>query len=341
MYPFCTICPFVVILSWCAFFSAVSAADVVSEPVSKSPEAVVLGQAPWQFRTTPGWGGSMEGKGPFHGGLVVLSDGHVIGSSDGEKGLLEFTANGELVKAFAPTWKGIHQLALVKEGDQEFLYGAHLLSHQVVKLRRDGTAVWTLGTPPVPTLYPTADTFKPTSVAVASDGSLFVSDGYGRFVIHRYDAERRYVGYFGDAAGPGQLKNPHAIFMIQNQGEERLLVADRANRRLLLFDLKGIFLRECATDLRLPSSFAHLGDYLVIAELEGRVVIVDADFHIVSTLGENLDKNMSGRFAVAPSRWIPGRFNAPHAVGTDSAGNIYVTEWNKTGRFHKLEFIKP
>ena len=32
----------------------------------------------------------------------------------------------------------------------------------------------------------------------------------------------------------------------------------------------------------------------------------------------------------------PGKFNSPHGVATDAAGNIYVSEWLIGGRYIKL-----
>lgn len=299
------------------------------------------GDGAWRYRFAPDWGIEPAVPGPLHGGLAVLGDGHVIASSEGANGLLEFTAAGALVRAYAPQWKGIHHLLVRQEGDGEFLYASHLAGHQVVKLRRDGTAVWILDVPPVPSLYPKPAAFKPTCVAVAADGRLFVADGYGRSVIHRYDAERRHLGFFGQQEGPGKLNTPHAILVVKRGDDEVLLVADRAHRRLVGYSLTGEYLGEWAKDLRLPAAFAPCGDHLVVAELQGRVVIVDRDYRVVATLGENLDAGRSGKFDVPRERWQTGVFNAPHAVACSAQGDIYVLEWNRIGRLHKLVRVRP
>jgi hypothetical protein len=39
---------------------------------------------------------------------------------------------------------------------------------------------------------------------------------------------------------------------------------------------------------------------------------------------------------VAPTDWKAGVFTAPHGLCFDKAGNIYVQDWNATGRVTKL-----
>lgn len=320
---------------------AIRAALLLLVTVLHAVDAPLTGSGAWTYRFVPDWGAEPATPGPLHGGLAVMGDGHVIASSEGENGLLEYTADGALVRAYAPQWKGLHHLLVRKEGDEEFLYASHLAGHQVAKLHRDGTAVWTLGVPPVPELYAKPESFKPTCTALAADGRLFVADGYGRSVIHRYDAGRHHLGYFGQQEGPGKLNTPHAILVVQHGSEEVLLVADRAHRRLVGYSLTGEFLGEWAKDLRLPAAFAVCGDHLVVAELQGRVAIVDRDYHLVASLGENLDGTQSGKYDVPRERWRTGIFNAPHAVAVDARGDIYVLEWNRIGRLHKLVHVQP
>ena len=52
-------------------------------------------------------------------------------------------------------------------------------------------------------------------------------------------------------------------------------MCDRENRRIVRFDLEGQFVDTLATGLRRPCSVAFQGDHLAVAELEGRVTILD------------------------------------------------------------------
>ena len=44
----------------------------------------------------------------------------------------------------------------------------------------------------------------------------------------------------------------------------------------------------------------------------------------------------SAHFNVPPADWKDGIFNAPHGVSYDKDGNLYVEDWNKSGRISKM-----
>jgi peptidylamidoglycolate lyase len=51
---------------------------------------------------------------------------------------------------------------------------------------------------------------RPTKVAVAADGSLYVSDGYRNSRVVKFGADGRYLLQWGSkGSGPGQFDVPH------------------------------------------------------------------------------------------------------------------------------------
>jgi hypothetical protein len=66
------------------------------------------------------------------------------------------------------------------------------------------------------------------------------------------------------------------------------------------------------------------------------VVITDKTGKIVSTLGDNPDQKQWAAFKLAPEFWQDGIFIAPHGLSFDAAGNLFVQDWNATGRLTKL-----
>lgn len=270
------------------------------------------------YAPDPAWA-ALRDVGPTHGGVAIDRAGNVYVSTDRDEGILVFAPDGTRLRAIAADYHGSHSLLLREEEGEEFLYAAHLHGHQVVKLRLDGTPVWTIPAP--------ADGFNPTSVAVAPDGSIFVADGYGSSFIYKFDRERRLVKQFG---GPGELNGPHGI-AIDRDG--RLLVADRENRRLVRYSLDGEMEAVLAVGLRRPGGIAFFGDVIAVGELEARVLLMDRQFQPILELGDNpngaewADYNAAGHDDV---------FCAPHSVCFDRDGNLYVQEWNRAGRLHKL-----
>jgi sugar lactone lactonase YvrE len=79
-----------------------------------------------------------------------------------------------------------------------------------------------------------------TNVALAPDGELYVADGYGNARVHRFAADGRLLGSWGEpGSGPGQFNLPHGI-AVDRRG--RVYVADRENSRVQIFSRDGVLL---------------------------------------------------------------------------------------------------
>ena len=137
--------------------------------------------------------------GPCHGGTVIDKSGNIYVTTDTPRGIVEFSPKGKFIRAFGPT--RIHGLELRKEHGVEYIYGARPHGPQVVKLKLDGTIVWTIEYPKESGIFKNADGFKPCAVTVGPDGSIFVADGYGSNYIFKYDKNLKFIKSFG---GPGK-----------------------------------------------------------------------------------------------------------------------------------------
>ena len=80
----------------------------------------------------------------------------------------------------------------------------------------------------------------PTDVAFATNGDIYVSDGYGGARVVKYSADGEYLLEWGKrGTGPGEFGLPHNL-VADAQG--RVYVTDRDNQRIQVFDSKGKFL---------------------------------------------------------------------------------------------------
>ena len=326
-----------------ALLLALTAHDPVLEAAPRDALAVTAtvrtGSGEWTFESVAGWAKLPEDKplGPTHGGVAVDKSGRVYVASDGPCGILVFAKDGKLEKTIAGDHAGCHSLLLVEEEGEEFLYAAHLAGHQALKMRLDGTVVWSLGVPKESGSYPSSEDYRPTAVVPAPDGSLFVADGYGTSLVHKYDKDRKWVKSFaGSGEEDGKVKTCHGLAIDARGEKPLLLVCDRENRRLVRFDLDGKYVDTIATRLRRPCAVAFRGDHLAVAELEGRVTILDAKNAIVTHLGDNPDESQRANFGVPPGSWKDGLFTAPHGLAFDAAGDLYVQDWNQSGRVGRL-----
>jgi hypothetical protein len=102
-------------------------------------------------------------------------------------------------------------------------------------------------------------------------------------------------------------------------------------------DLNGHVLGVFAEGLRWPSALAVFGDELAVAELGGRVTILDRQGRIVASIGANENPSEIKTNQVPPEKWQPNLFYAPHGIAYDAGGNLLVTEWSQWGRVIRLE----
>lgn len=315
-------------------------------------EVVRTGNGVFTYENVLGWGKLPENAnlGPTHGGVAVDKNGLVYVSTDGAHSICVFKTDGSFVKAIGAPAQGLHSLQITTEGDKQFLYGAQLNAFgsaeskkttklRAVKLDLEGNVVMEI---------PHANSGEipggmggVTGIAVAADGSIFVSMGYGSNLIHKFDKEGKLLKTFGGKGGEKEKFNTcHGLAIDTRFGAPRLLVCDREKRRLVHFDLEGTFIGEYSTNLRRPCSVSFFGEYCAVAELEARVVILDKNGTPVSFLGDNPNKAQWAGYGVKPQDQKPGIFSAPHGLSFDVQGNLYVQDWNETGRVSKLVLMK-
>ncbi len=306
---------------------------------TKPTAAVTTGSGSATYRTVPDWAHIPEKLqlGPTHGSAVVDKQGLIYVSTDSPNGFYVFQPDGTLVRTMAPEFSGVHGMMIREENGQEYIYAAHLKGSQIVKLTLDGKPVLTIPYPKEAGVYPGGKGYKPTAVAVAPDGSIFAADGYGLSLIHKFDSNGKYIKTFGKKGeAEGEFRACHGIALDTRGEKPLLLVCDRENRRLQHFDLDGNFVAVITTGLRRPCAVSIHGDNVAIAELESRVAILDKSNKVIATLGDNPDKSQWAKFDIPPTAWKTGIFTAPHGITYDHEGNLYVQDWNKTGRVTKL-----
>src|SRR5947209_2407614 len=180
-------------------------------------DKVRTGAGAYTYESVPNWCQLPDEKkqtlGTTHGGVVVDKQGNIYFSMDaGPHGILVYSPDGKLARGFADKFFAIHGMCLRDEDGEQVLYGAHLRGKQAVKMKLDGTVLWTIPVPMESGKYQKPELYNPTSIAVAPNGDIFVADGYGQNWIHQYDKNQKYIRSFGGpGTEPGKFKTCHGL----------------------------------------------------------------------------------------------------------------------------------
>lgn len=177
----------------------------------------------------------------------VSQKGWVSGmASDKEGNIWVFRKGPDPVQVYRPdgsfvrTWgKGMfqdpHQMRIDKEGN---IWLADFGLHIVEKFTPDGKRLMTLGERGVQGDDET-HFFRPTDMAIAENGDIFVTDGYGNRRVMHFNKNGDFINQWGSyGTKPGQFVIPHAI-QIDSKG--LLYVADRNSGRVQIFNQQGEF----------------------------------------------------------------------------------------------------
>jgi sugar lactone lactonase YvrE len=297
-----------------------------------------------------------------HNGLAILADGRLLGGVVGGGELAIYEPTGAVLKRWPTAFVEAHGIATdavdgrIWVADTGFAIapngsGAYARRNEVpcgcvVSIDASAREVSRLQTPGN---HPAARdaAFRPTAVAVDPNGAVWVADGYGQHLVHRFVDETAPDLTLSGEEGAGRFDCPHSIFVDTRQTQPRLYVADRGNARIQIYTLDGVFIDALETGFISPTSFATVGSHLVVAELHARLTVLGPRDEIVGHLGADVGAprrigwpnavDSTGSTVRPPLR--PAAFNSPHGLAADSSGNLYVSEWLVGGRIVALRRI--
>ena len=286
--------------------------------------------------------------GPVNGrthGIVLTGEGNIIVFNQANPAILIYNINGELIKSWGDRFSGAHGLTIVQNDGKEFLWLTDEFTGEVVKTSLSGGSVLNIQKPEVE--FYKEGKYSPTWVAEFElskngNGDIWVADGYGSSLVHRYNKEGDYLQTITGKNGAGKFNCPHSLFIDYRKSEPELYIADRGNRRFQIFDLDGKFKRVFGSNfLGCPCGGVVKDNLLYVPELCARLAILDEEDKLISYLGQNEETCNISSWPNHPKEFIqPGKFNSPHHLAVDNHSNIFVVEWIIGGRVTKLEKIE-
>ena len=308
---------------------------------------MIVGQGEHRYELVEDWEQIPEGW--RHGdvaGVATDAQDRVYVFNRSEHPLMIYEPDGRFIKSWG---EGIftrpHGIT-IHEG---IVYLADDSDHTVRKFTLDGELLQTLGTlnqpsdtgykaPSLTTITRGGGPFnRPTRLSVATNGDLYVSDGYGNARIHRFSAKGELLqSWGGPGTGPGQFNLPHSVWA---HSDGRVFVCDRENERVQIFSPDGEYLSEWSNMNRPGDLFIDGDNRVYIGEMNwwkghfaltgfqwtenrmARMTVRDLDGNVLSHFGDEV--NDADPCSAA-------KFTSPHGIWVDSQGDLYVGEVSQT-----------
>jgi sugar lactone lactonase YvrE len=190
-------------------------------------------------------------------GVDIDSNGNIYALQRTPATVMIFDAKGKFLRSWGEgLFSKTHALRIDR---QDNVWITDKGMHQVLKFTRDGQLLMALGTKDVVGDNDSRVALNgPADVAFGPKGDIFVADGESTNsrIVH-YSSDGRFLTSWGTKGSePGQLLVPHSIVM-DKRG--RLYVANRGNKRIEIYDLKGAYIGQI-TNAATPYGLAMTSD---------------------------------------------------------------------------------
>jgi peptidylglycine monooxygenase len=237
----------------------------------------------------------------FLSDLAVDSEGRVHVAQRGtDRPVLVFDRDGKLLGSWGEGT--LAEPHYITAGNDGAMLVADRDAHQVLRFDRHGKLVQALGKRHWPSLD--APFNHPTAAAETVDGEIYVADGYGNSSVHRFASDGALIRTWGgQGSGPGAFTTPHAIAIDRR---DRVLVGDRENNRVQLFDRAGTYLGEWGDFYHPMQIWIDDRDLVFVTDQIPRISLL------------TLDGKLVGR--------CRGAINGAHGLSGDAQGNLYLSE---------------
>ncbi len=320
--------------------AALAAAVLVSIGLAADPRAAEPNSQPNPYRTVEDHFKLPEGRVWGQVPTVDLdSKGHLwvldrcagtgcVGRT--EDPVLEFDASGKLLKSFGSGMFVFPHGIFVDKEDNIWTtdgQGNGGKGQQVIKFNQDGKILMTLGKAGVAGEGP--DTFnKPSDVAIASNGDIFVADGHGgddsNARIVKFSKDGKFIQAWGKkGTGPGEFDAPHSLAF---DSKGRLFVADRGNNRIQIFDQNGKLLDQWKQFGRPTGVFIDKHDVLYVADSDSDS-LRNPGWKRGIRIGSAKDGKVKYFIPYEGPDPKPGSNGPPaEGVAADAQGNVYGAE---------------
>ncbi|MEL7269394.1 MAG: 6-bladed beta-propeller [Bacteroidota bacterium] len=304
----------------------------------------IIGHGSHRYKIDMAWGELNRKQFPVKDCHEMVQDGKgriILLTNHTQNNVLIYDKSGKLLDAWGKDYPGAHGLTLHDENGEEFLYIADNDRHEVIKTTLEGKVVQIFPYPKETGKYENKEAYIPTETAIACNGDLYVSDGYGSQYIIHYDSQGNLKNIFGGRGDePHLFHNAHGICIDDRDPKNVVvLITARQQNKLKRFTLEGDYI----DSIDLPGAYIcrpvihnkHI--YLATiwsgdgSEGTGFISILDENNTLVSAPGGSTPKYENE--TLRPMHQTLRVFRHPHDVCVDEDENLYVAQWNSWGTY--------
>ena len=169
-------------------------------------------------------------------------------------------------------------------------------------------------------------------VVVRTSNEIFVADGYGNHRVAVFDTKSGKFKRTWGANGGTPFNIVHSI-RVANDG--LVYVADRGNKRVQVFTSAGDFKQQVMIGADTPAMQTAAGLAFSPDRAQQFLYVADLGNNVIDILDRQTLKILG---TVGRPGSAPGEFGTLHEIATDSKGNIYTAEINRSKRVQKFVF---
>jgi hypothetical protein len=290
----------------------------------------------WRNATVASPPGALEVNGKVGDDSDVGKDGVEF---KWENCILVINRNGDIVERWTQWDKMLrrpHSIYVSPYDPEKNVWLVDDYRHSIFKFTNDGKKL--LQTIGEPNVHASDDKhfYRPTFMAFAPDGSMFVADGYANTRVVKLDKNGKFVtawgepgrGGRGQGGGPPEPETRPAYFnnvhgVAFDPMTRQVYVNDRGNRRIQVFDENGKFIRMFqmqAGTSGLDLHFVHMDAdrrLWVFDQVTQQLAQLDREGHLINAWG-------------GLGSW-PGALFGVHGIATDQDQNLYLAAVGRGG----------
>ena len=333
--------------------SGIATAGLITLPLftqARTNENGIVGHGDFKYKVDVNWGALNSQYYPVNDchEMVMDKKGRLyLLINNTKNNVLVYNKDGDLLNAWGTQYPGAHGLTLHDENGTEYLYISDNNRHEVIKTTLDGKVIQVYSCPLESEKYESKSSFIPTETAIASNGDVYIADGYGAQYITHYNTKGELLNIFGGKGSQmHHFDNAHGICIDTRNGKPpTLLITARQQNKLKRFSMAG----ELISTIDLPGAYIcrpviH-NENVYLASIwshdgspdTGFICVLDKNDQLVSAPGGCVPKYTDGK--LGNMYQTLSIFKHPHDVCVDEDENLYVPQWN-SGKTYPIKLTR-